>query len=240
MKQTIMFIGICTIIISCSPKPKSNVITTMSIVEKEKVIKDSTLLQSDSTAGIDDELLFSGFHQGPQNDCASVAFIKAALNVYGLNNLFIIDTIKPSVYKVTLKNGNIDTITSQQIQLATDSAHFILNDVNNVIQVVIKKYAELTFCIMVAEKMNVDNIKTFPESLNRLCNGANTPSIYQYLGFIHDVNVQYLTWHSSIRHSIGIVAWKSNHAVFVSRGFMDNHGSKCRLKIYYYGKFQVI
>lgn len=59
---------------------------------------------STSHAQLSSDQIFESFKQGERTNCSSIAFIKASLNVYGLDNLFVTEKINDNLQKITLKN----------------------------------------------------------------------------------------------------------------------------------------
>ncbi len=67
---------------------------------------------SSSYSQLSSDKIFESFKQGERTNCSSIAFIKASLNVYGLDNLFESEKLNNDSYRITLKNNatfNLDS-----------------------------------------------------------------------------------------------------------------------------------
>jgi hypothetical protein len=62
------------------------------------------------------EKLFKSFKQGERTNCASIALIKASLEVYGLNNLFVVTSETNDSIKVTLKDKSRVLLSKNEIK----------------------------------------------------------------------------------------------------------------------------
>jgi hypothetical protein len=189
---------------------------------------------------IDSETLFKSFKQGERTNCASIALIKASLNVYGLNNLFSLDITNPDLFKATLKDNSIVTINLEELKMAEESAGFIIIE-DTQISRDITKYAVLTYAIMAKHKQNLEksDFKTYKEALDDLEYGAFAGDVYKYLGFKKGKQV--------VKHKrftggnlCGLIAWSNAHAVYACGGIMDYHGRKKPLWAKYSGRVQII
>jgi len=186
---------------------------------------------------IDCDRLFTSFKQGERPNCASIALIKASLNVYGLNNLFDIEKVDNDNWKVTLKNNESFTLNNEEIGKARKSADFVIihdDDENRKIV----EYAVLTYAVMAKYMQIIDGEKDFDSALYDLETGAYTPTVYKYLGFKVGKQIVKLKRLSGGSYS-GLVAWSSAHAVFACDRYMDYHGVKTPLWFKYSGRFMV-
>lgn len=193
------------------------------------------------TAGysqVDCDKLFTCFKQGERPNCASIALIKASLNVYGLDNLFKIESIDSGSSKVTLKNDDTFSLTTDEISKAGKSADFTLINDNEENRKIVQ-YAILAYAVMAKYKQIIDKESNFENALYNLESGAYSPMIYQYLGFKKNKQIKTLRRLSGGTYQ-GLVAWSSAHAVFACEGYMDYHGTKTPLWFKYSGRFRVI
>lgn len=188
-------------------------------------------------AQVDCDKLFDSFKQGDTTNCASIAFIKAALNIYGLDQLFLKERSNEG-YKITLKNNEVIYLSDNEIKQAEISADFkILNDRPESKE--IKDYAVLCYAAMAKYKEKLEEYKTYAESLQDLEYGAQAKNIYKYLGFERGKNIMMLRRLGG-KGNKGLVAWSPYHAVFACEGYMDYHGKKTELWFKYSGRFIVI
>lgn len=194
---------------------------------------------SNSYSQLSSEKIFESFKQGERTNCSSIAFIKAALNVYGLDNLFVTDTTNQSSYKITLKNNASFDLKSDELNRARISAGFVYIK-DNCDSEKITDYAVLAYAVMAKYKQIIDRESTFDNALEDLEDGTvYTPTIYKYLGFSIGKQIQKLKRESGSEFC-GVVAWSKAHAVFVCEEFMDYYGNKKSIYIKYPGRFRII
>ena len=194
---------------------------------------------STSYGQLSSDQIFESFKQGERTNCSSIAFIKASLNVYGLDNLFVTEKIDDNLQKITLKNDASFELNSQEINKAKISAGFIFIK-DNCESEKITDYAVLTYAVMAKYKQIIDKEATFDRALEDLEDGAvYTPTIYKYLGFKLGKQIQKLKRQSGSEFC-GVVAWSKVHAVFVCEEFMDYYGNKKSIWIKYPGRFRII
>ncbi|OXA65236.1 hypothetical protein B0A67_24735, partial [Flavobacterium aquidurense] len=183
--------------------------------------------------------IFESFKQGERTNCSSIAFIKASLNIYGLDNLFIIEKVNEGLHKVTLKNDASFHLNNDEINKARVSAGFVYIK-DNCESEKITDYAVLTYAVMAKYKQIIDKEATFDKALEDLEDGAvYTPTIYKYLGFKIGKQIERLKRQSGSEFC-GVVAWSTAHAVFVCEEFMDYYGNKKSIWIKYPGRFRII
>ncbi|MDA6071033.1 hypothetical protein NJT12_15570 [Flavobacterium sp. AC] len=196
-------------------------------------------VHSNSYAQLSSDKIFESFKQGERTNCSSIAFIKAALNVYGLNDLFIVEKVNDSLNKITLKNDASFNLKNDEINKAKISAGFVFIK-DNCESEKITDYAILTYAVMAKYKQIIDKEATFNKALEDLEDGAvYTPTIYKYLGFKIGKQIEKLKRQSGSEFC-GVVAWSTAHAVFVCEEFMDYYGNKKSIWIKYPGRFRII
>ncbi|WET03025.1 hypothetical protein [Flavobacterium sp. YJ01] len=194
---------------------------------------------SNSYSQLSSDKIFESFKQGERTNCSSIAFIKAALNVYGLDNLFVSEKLNDNSYKITLKNNASFNLKSDELNKAKISADFVfIKDTEESAKIV--EYAILTYAVMAKYKQIIDKQSTFESALEDLEDGSvYTPTIYKYLGFKIGKQVEKLKRESGSEFC-GVVAWSTAHAVFVCEDFMDYYGNRKSIYIKYPGRFRVI
>ncbi|MFH6959315.1 hypothetical protein ACHRV1_18120 [Flavobacterium aquidurense] len=194
---------------------------------------------SSSHAQLSSDKIFESFKQGERTNCSSIAFIKASLNIYGLDNLFVIEKVNEGLHKVTLKNDASFHLNNDEINKARVSAGFVYIK-DNCESEKITDYAVLTYAVMAKYKQIIDKEATFDKALEDLEDGAvYTPTIYKYLGFKIGKQIERLKRQSGSEFC-GVVAWSTAHAVFVCEEFMDYYGNKKSIWIKYPGRFRII
>lgn len=194
---------------------------------------------SNSYSQLSSDKIFESFKQGERTNCSSIAFIKAALNVYGLDNLYVTEKTNDNLYKITLKNNASFNLKDDEIDKARFSAGFVFIK-DNCESEKITEYAVLTYAVMAKYKQIIDKKSTFDKALEDLEDGTvYTPTIYKYLGFKEGKQIQKLKRESGSEFC-GVVAWSTAHAVFVCEDFMDYYGNKKSIWIKYPGRFRII
>ncbi len=194
---------------------------------------------SNSYSQLSSDKIFESFKQGERTNCSSIAFIKASLNVYGLDNLFVTEKVNDTTYKITLKNNASFNLKNEELNKAKFSADFVFIK-DNCESEQITDYAVLTYAVMAKYKQIIDKKATFDKALEDLEEGeVYTPTIYKYLGFKEGKEIQKLKRESGSEFC-GVVAWSTAHAVFVCEDFMDYYGNKKSIYIKYPGRFRII
>lgn len=197
------------------------------------------LVYSTGYSQLSSDKIFESFKQGERTNCSSIAFIKASLNIYGLDNLFITEKLDDNEQRITLKNNDTFILNSSEISKAKISADFVCIKDNCENEKIID-YAILTYAVMAKYKQILDREATFDRALEDLESGeVYTPTIYKYLGFQLGKQIQKLKRESGSEFC-GVVAWSTAHAVFVCEDFMDYYGNKKSIWIKYPGRFRII
>jgi cold shock CspA family protein len=201
--------------------------------------------------------LFYAFAQGQvvSNDlsagnCASVALIKAAIEAFGLNNVF--DHIQtPAGYEVTLKNGQKIQVTTAEYQKAKKASAFRSGKGKDAQQQAvldeIREYAYLCFAVIIKhvdlygevfKKGYTVPAASWAEAVEMVNDGLYTPLCYYYLGL--ENHVRKLRELSSTKGRGAIVAWSGGHAVYVNDQRYDKGGAPAAMRPRFYGRFQII
>ncbi|WP_026729700.1 hypothetical protein [Flavobacterium denitrificans] len=194
---------------------------------------------SNSYGQLSSDKIFESFKQGERTNCSSIAFIKASLNIYGLDNLFVTEKLSETEQKITLKNNESFTLNNDEISKAKISADFVCIKDNCENEKIIE-YAILTYAVMAKYKQIIDKEETFDKALEDLESGeVYTPTIYKYLGFQKGKQIEKLKREAGSEFC-GVVAWSTAHAVFVCEEYMDYYGNKKSIWIKYPGRFRII
>lgn len=167
-------------------------------------------------------------------NCASIAMIKASIEVFGLNNIFDYEKVG-NVYKVVLKDGTKLSFTESELSRSNEVIGFELNihDTNKLqLFQSIYAYACLCMCVMTKRVMEIgeagDGIGDFEAALMALNDGANTPSLPEKLGLQN-----YFTspgFHN--KSNIGMMGWLNGHTVYMSNKYYDNYGTPQKIKAF--------
>ncbi|MEN2401642.1 hypothetical protein GKZ90_0017765 [Flavobacterium sp. MC2016-06] len=197
------------------------------------------LVCSNSYSQLSADRIFNSFKQGDRTNCSSIALIKASLNIFGLDNLFVTEKVNDALYKITLKNNASFDLKSEELKKAKSSANFVfIKDSTESEE--ITNYAVLAYAVMAKYKQIIDKEPTFEKALEEFEEGdIYTPTIYKYLGFEKGKHVQPLKRLSGSEFC-GVVAWSKAHAVFVCEEYMDYYGNKKSILFKYPGRFRII
>jgi hypothetical protein len=181
--------------------------------------------------------LIESFAQGEVNlpqpmktvgNCASIALIKASIEIFGLNNVFRHEKTSDT-YQVTFKNNRIVTFTEKELVRSNEVAGFKLNTKEPSkleLYTSIRDYAQIALCAMVKRVMEIgeagQGIGNFEEALRALNDGTNTPNLPEKLGL-----EDYCLGKKLFRNSKGkgLFGWLSGHTVYISQGVRDNRGA---------------
>lgn len=191
-----------------------------------------------SYSQLSSDQIFESFKQGERTNCSSIAFIKASLNIYGLD-LFVNEKTNSDLYKITLKNNASFTLKKEEIDKARFSADFVYIK-DNCESEKITEYAILTYAVMAKYRQIIDKEETFEKALADLEDGGvYTPTIYKYLGFEKGKQILKLKRQEGNEYC-GVVAWSTAHAVFICEEFMDYYGNKKSIWLQYPERFRII
>ncbi|MCK8479032.1 hypothetical protein [Psychroserpens algicola] len=172
------------------------------------------------------EDLILSFWQKGANNCASIALIKASIEVFGLNNVFDLSH-NGDEYKAILKNDNEVFFNQQNLNKSIIIGSFQkskdLTESKLELYKKIKDYAEICFVIMVANCAKIENID-FDKALKKLSNGANARFVSKYLGLEKHASKAF----RRKDHLEGMIAWIHSpwrkHVVYMSQGVFDFYG----------------
>lgn len=196
--------------------------------------------------------LIESFSQGDVNlpppmgtvgNCASIALIKASIEVFGLNNVFMYEKIADT-YRVTFKNNRQVSFTEKELARSNDVSGFVLNTKEPSkleLYTSIQKYAQIALCSMVKRVMEIgeagEGKGDFEKALRALNDGANTPSLPEKLG-VEDYCLG-KKWHRDANGK-GLFGWLKGHTVYVSQGVRDKYGTVARDVLKYPKRMQIV
>ena len=164
---------------------------------------------------------------GSVGNCASIALIKASIEVFGLYNVFEFQRSN-EIYSVTFKNNHTVSFTQTELERSIYVADFRLND-NHLkleLNLAIINYANIALCAMVKRVMEIgeagEGKDNFEKALIALNDGANTPNIPEKLGLENHYYGK--KWYRDA-HSKGLFGWLKGHTVYISQGVRDDYGT---------------
>lgn len=188
--------------------------------------------------------LIQSFGQGkvilsPENkntkagNCVSIGYLKAAIEVFGLNNVFE-QNLYDETYSIKLKDSSRFSFSQTELNKSIFAADFsTLKRPKNLSADKIKqydeilKYAQLGFCVIV-KNYQLKKSMSFLEALDEINQGLNVRCFPKLLG------LQYYTesqgWKGNDSSRSGEVGWFKNHVVFTSNGVVDYYGESHKKK----------
>jgi hypothetical protein len=180
---------------------------------------------------------------GTVGNCASIALIKASIEVFGLNNVFKHEKTGDT-YQVTFKNSKKVTFTEKELARSNEVAGFVLNTKNPSkleLYTSIRDYAQIALCSMVKRVMEIgeagEGKGDFEKALRALNDGANSPSLPEKLGL---EEYSYRKGWLSGASAKGTFGWLKAHTVFISQGVRDDYGKVSSDTWRYPSKVQIV
>lgn len=196
-----------------------------------------------------DSLRLQAFYQGKAGNCASIALIKAAIDRYGLGQVF--DTMRTgSSVQIKMLNGQMLTLSDAERRQAGAATKFVRNDASKpkpegsdlpVAEATsIIQYATLCYAVMAKfiesvgeyDCLNSDNttdapkrVTSFKAALATLDDGVCSDNVYRHLGLIveNPSHVEFKPTMSFLTKR-GVLVYSDKHAVAVWRKYFDYHG----------------
>jgi hypothetical protein len=177
-------------------------------------------------------ILFNAFKQGiveveakKGGNCTSVAIIKAAIGVHGVDSVFKIEK-KATTNVVTLKDERTFEISDVEIAFASTKAKFIPGDTIIAEVKKVYEYALLCFAVLCKSEQQLNRKdKSYEYVVDKVNTGYTTSEIYNLLGlkkiYLGD-NPSYET----LKQYKNVLVWNSAHAVYYSEGYYDEAADK--------------
>ena len=186
--------------------------------------------------------LFKSFKQTDKGNCTAVAYIKAAISVFGLDSLFKKIEINSQYTTVTMRDSSQKiTVTQLEIQQAVKYSKFVLLDSTNSRFKEIVNFAHLCYAVMAKQRQRIEKRKTFESSLLALDEGSSVSEAYKYLGLKAKNVSNDNKWLSRTRGYAGLIVYNCKHAAFASYGKMDLWGKTKNIKkLVYYGRLRIV
>ncbi|NHN24958.1 hypothetical protein FIA58_004635 [Flavobacterium jejuense] len=181
--------------------------------------------------------------QGSVGNCASIALIKAAIEIFGLYAVFDLQQ-NNETYSVTFKNNHTVSFTDAELERSTYVADLIINasDPGKVaLNKAIMDYANIALCAMVKRVMEIGEAgagkNDFEQALIALNDGANTPTLPEKLGL--ENNYYGKKWYRNASGN-GLIGWLKGHTVYISQGKRDDRGSVASDLFKYPKRMQIV
>ncbi|MFH1119492.1 MAG: hypothetical protein V1775_06680 [Bacteroidota bacterium] len=180
---------------------------------------------------------------GTVGNCASIALIKASIEVFGIGNVFRHEKVGDT-YQITFKNNRKVSFTEKELERSNDVAGFVLNTKNPAkleLYTSIRDYAQIALCAMVKRVMEIgeagEGKGDFENALRALNDGAYSPGLSEKLGL--EEHSFRKGWLSSASGK-GILGWIKAHTVFISQGVRDDYSKVSSDSWRYPNKVQIV
>jgi hypothetical protein len=180
---------------------------------------------------------------GTVGNCASIALIKASIEVFGVDNVFQKEK-SGDTYRITFKNNRQVTFTDKELARSIDVAGLVPNKSEPSkleLYTSIFDFANLALCAMVKRVMEIgeadEGKADFEKALRALNDGANSPSLPEKLGL---EDYSYKKGWLSGAGSKGMFGWFKAHTVFISQGVRDDYGKVASDTWRYPSKVQIV
>jgi hypothetical protein len=166
--------------------------------------------------------------RGSLGNCASIALIKAGIEVFGVGNLFALRT-NANEYQVTYKNGRPVHFTRAELERSNYVGDFRLNTAmpdKLALYQEITTYAQIALCAIVKTVTEIGESGSgrgdFETALLAVNDGANTPGLPEKLGL--EDHCLPRKWFRNA-DGPGLVGWLNGHTVYISHSVRDDYGS---------------
>lgn len=194
-----------------------------------------------------DKLIFTSFHQGPKDNCASVALLKAAIYKYGIGRVISYKHVSDGIH-ILLKSNQEFNLSNSEISIAKRASGFTKTDIrlindssveNHIIEYADTLYAVEAKYISIYGYSGCDKdplnrqYNTFKLAIDLISNnGVCTDNVYKYLGLFikgdirdYNKNVDFKSLKGTILYSA-----TSNHAIAVFENSGDDYGELVPIK----------
>lgn len=179
-----------------------------------------------SSASAQPDALFTAFQQQCEENCVSIALIKAMMGTYGVANVYErLPTTGPDL-AYRLKDGSTVVLTMDELKAAIARTGF---KVDPAADPTIRAYADTCFAIMVKRNMSISEYGTFQCALDALNNGYSTACAGPLLG----VELEPIKPRrpGRIMHCRNILIHNTYHTVYASDGLYDEANKAGPLRI---------
>ncbi len=184
----------------------------------------ANMLDSALQGNKDFDNMFSQFGQGTEGNCAAVACIKAAMDVYD-NKVF--DSVQKGddgSYTIKMQDGQEVKVSAAELGQAARASNFDGPDSEA------KSYAIMAYAAMAkrAQMEGHEGAQNYTQALNSLADGDNPYDSARFLG------LKNMTQDVDPRQANGanaVVGWNSKHAVYIdatSNGTRTDHYGQAR------------
>lgn len=173
--------------------------------------------------------LIKSFNQGPTGNCVSIAIIKAAIEIFALDNVFFrTPNSVDQGFSFLMKDGFEEQVTQQELDVAIAGSRFELQENQTVLN-----YANICFAAMAKRAMiegndDMTNL-TYQQAIDTLNNGEYYLHGPNWLGLRH--NFRYVG-RKFVRNNPGCVGASRYHCFYVSYGWKDEYGNPDKIGLF--------
>ncbi|WP_430412849.1 hypothetical protein [Kordia sp.] len=164
--------------------------------------------------------IIKSFKQGGEGNCVSIAIIKAGIQVFGINKIFI-HQWEGDNCKILMKDDYTLNITKEELALAIEGSKFIVLNNQEIFE-----YANLCFAAMAKRAQTEENDDTpnmtYAEAIETLNDGEWYTHGADWLGLRY--NVKNIKRRGIWRYK-GVVGASRKHCFFASEGKEDQYGT---------------
>lgn len=164
--------------------------------------------------------LIKAFKQGKTGNCVSIAVIKAAIEIFGLGNVFHFENNPDGGFSYLMKDGFSESVSKEELEIAIENSFFVSLESEE-----IYNYANVCFAAMAkrafVEGNDNKNDLTYIEAIETLNDGEYYLHGAHWLGLKHNyrnIGRKYT------KNNPGCVGASKAHCFYVSYGIADNYG----------------
>ncbi|MEW6279366.1 MAG: hypothetical protein AB1758_12125, partial [Candidatus Eremiobacterota bacterium] len=184
---------------------------------------DQQLLNQALNSNVDFDNVFD-WGQGQEGNCAAVAVIKAAMDVYDNQVFDKVEQTPDGGYRITMQDGVTVELSKDELSQAADASNFSGPDSAS------KSYATLAYAAMAkrAQMEGHEGARNYTQALNNIANGDNPYDSARFLGLKNQTQSVDPT---KAQGGNAVVGWNSKHAVYTdttSSGTRTDHYGETR------------
>ena len=166
--------------------------------------------------------IFTGFRQGGQGNCVTVAAIKAAMTRFGTGGVFkSVRFDDAGNAQIWMRDGVRLSLSAQERALAARYSGFSGRDPR------LLSYAQFYYAAAAkrAQLGGNDGLRgmSYARALGSLNDGEYTDEGLRWLGLVNNIRPISTHWGNVARYT-AVVGSNTGHAMFVSRGWVERYG----------------
>ncbi len=172
--------------------------------------------------------VIQSFKQGKRGNCVSIAVIKAAIDQYGLYDVFKGIIKDQDKYMITMKDGFETVLRDHEIEKASRYSKFIKGSDDQILSQAHFYFAAMAKRVYVEGEIDVFLGKhTLRGALRSLNNGENYLEGIKWLGLTNHFRV---IQKSELQNHKNVIAASKEHCFFIENGeYIDNYGTPMKI-----------